>query len=66
MFSGAGGLVLHMPPALAFITLDLVKITSPSLILVPSGCIIILTSVLPLGPQAIVTGILIVISLTPV
>ena len=36
------------------------------MILVASGCIIISTIALPLGPQAIVTGILVVISLTPV
>ena len=56
--------MLYMPPTLAVIALDLVLIIPPGLILIASGCIIILVTTLPLGPQAVVTGILIVISLT--
>ena len=56
--------MLHMPPTHAVIALELVLINSPSsLILIVLGCIISVT-ILPLGPLAIVIGILIVISLT--
>ena len=61
---GTGTLMLHMPPNLEVIALDVVSIISPSiLIFIVLGCII-LDTVLPLGPLAIVIGILIVIPLT--
>ena len=50
--------------SLAVIVLDLVWITSPSQILIASGCIVILVTTLPLGPLVIVIGALIVIPLT--
>ena len=57
--------MLHMPQILAIIALDLVSIIPLSLILITSGCSITLVTTLPLGPWAIVTGVLIVSSLTP-
>ena len=62
-FTGLGFWVLeHLchicPPALAVIALDLVLISPPSslsLILIVSGCVILVT-ILPLGPLAIVVG----------
>ena len=64
--SGIGTFMSHMPPVLAVMALDLLAIISSSsliLLLIVSGCIISVT-ILPLGPLAVVIGILIVISLT--
>ena len=54
-----------MPPTLAVIALDLVLISSPlslSQIMIVYGCVISV-AILPLGPLAIVVGILNAISL---
>ena len=58
--------MFYMPQILAIIALDLVSIIPLSLILIISGCSITLVTTLPLGSWAIVTGVLIVSSLTPI
>ena len=58
--------MLYMPQILTIIALDLVSIISLGLILITSHCSISLVTTLPLGPWAIVTGVLIVSSLAPV
>ena len=56
--------MLHMPPSLAVMALDLVLIIHPPcLLLIVCGCFIILITTLPLGVWAMATGILIVFSL---